>query len=289
MDNRVNPVVGMVETLYRYPVKSMFGESPQSLSVAARGIGGDRGWAVLDVESGKIASAKRPKLWGSLLLCVARTTEGEASSVEIEFPDGRIFDVRDAVAGRLLSEMTGREVRLISVPPDDPELDRAHPEEQLAAGTDADVESGILKLGAAVPLATFLDYAPVHLITTATLQGLTKIPGDFPEAIRYRPNVTIRSLPNAPAFPENHWVGGMVRIGDAVELRVVLETPRCAIPMLSHGTLPERPDALRAAVKFNRVDIAGFGIQPCAGVYVEVITAGVINCGDPVRFAPAQD
>ncbi len=282
-----NAVVGTVETLNRYPVKSMFGESPQSLSVASRGIGGDRSWAVLDVETGKIASAKRPKRWGSLLLCGARTTDGEASSVEIEFPDGTICDVRDAQAGRLLSEMTGREVRLINVPPDDPEIDRSYPEEQLAAGSQADVGSGILKLSAAAPSGTFLDYAPVHLITTATLQGLTQTPGDFPEAIRYRPNVTIRSLPDAPAFPENRWVGGTVRIGEAVELRILLETPRCAIPMLSHGTLPEKPDALRAAIKFNRVDIAGFGIQPCAGVYVEVIKAGVINRHDPVRFAPA--
>ena len=113
--------------------------------------------------------------------------------VEIAFTHGTICDVCDAQAGRLLSEMTGREVCLISVPPDDPELDRSHPEEQLAAGSQADMGSGILKLGAAAPLGTFLDYAPVHLITTATSESLTKIPGDFPEAIRYRPNVTIRS------------------------------------------------------------------------------------------------
>ena len=233
-----------------------------------------------------MASAKRPNLWRSLLLCGARTTGSGASSIEIAFPDGKVCDAHDAEASRLLSQMTGREVRLISVPPDDAELDRAHPEAQLDAGPDADVETGILKLGAAAPRGTFLDYAPLHLITTATLQGLAKASGGAPEAIRYRPNVTIRSLPGKPAFPENGWVGGTVRIGDTVAFRVILETPRCAIPMLAHGALPGRPDALRAAADFNRVEIAGFGNQPCAGVYAEVVTTGVINCGDPVRFEP---
>ncbi|MDN5893858.1 MAG: MOSC domain-containing protein [Nocardioides sp.] len=46
-----------VESLRRYPVKSCGGEDPDTVLVDARGLAGDRLWAVVDVE-GKLASGK---------------------------------------------------------------------------------------------------------------------------------------------------------------------------------------------------------------------------------------
>jgi MOSC domain-containing protein YiiM len=34
----------------------------------------------------------------------------------------------------------------------------------------------------------------------------------------------------------------------------------------------------------NRVDVPGFGVLPCAGVYLEVLGAGTIRTGDPVAL-----
>ncbi|MFC6928921.1 MOSC N-terminal beta barrel domain-containing protein [Actinomadura yumaensis] len=53
-------MAGTAVALRRYPVKSMLGEELPSVEVAATGLAGDRGWALLDAETGRVASAKSP-------------------------------------------------------------------------------------------------------------------------------------------------------------------------------------------------------------------------------------
>ena len=59
-------MVGRVARIGRYAVKSMQGESPDRVEVAATGVVGDRVRALVDAESGKIASAKDPRAWAGL-------------------------------------------------------------------------------------------------------------------------------------------------------------------------------------------------------------------------------
>ncbi|MGH7210918.1 MAG: MOSC N-terminal beta barrel domain-containing protein, partial [Acetobacteraceae bacterium] len=133
MADREGRRVGTVEMLRRYPVKSMLGEVREALTVARGGILGDRAWAVLDRSTGKVASAKRPKLWRGLLACAARTPavchrSNDAGGVEIELPDGTIRYAGDPELDDALSALTGRTVRLANAPPDEAEIDRAYPE-----------------------------------------------------------------------------------------------------------------------------------------------------------------
>ena len=79
MSQQSQQIVGIVTMLYRYPVKSMLGETRDSLTISARGAAGDRVWALLDRETNKVASAKRPKLWRGLLRCLARTKMATAT------------------------------------------------------------------------------------------------------------------------------------------------------------------------------------------------------------------
>ncbi len=55
-----------METLWRYPVNSMQGEEVSTSVVTERGLLGDPAYALLDRETGLIASAKHPRKWGSL-------------------------------------------------------------------------------------------------------------------------------------------------------------------------------------------------------------------------------
>jgi uncharacterized protein YcbX len=66
--NQQPPVThtGTVVALWRYPVKSMLGEELNSSYVTERGVVGDRTYAVVDKQTGKIASAKNPRKWGKL-------------------------------------------------------------------------------------------------------------------------------------------------------------------------------------------------------------------------------
>ena len=57
----------LVEAVWRYPVKSMLGEPLVDAHLAAEGMAGDRRYAVVDVQTGAVASAKQPRLWRSLL------------------------------------------------------------------------------------------------------------------------------------------------------------------------------------------------------------------------------
>ncbi|WP_255104452.1 MULTISPECIES: MOSC N-terminal beta barrel domain-containing protein [unclassified Synechococcus] len=48
-------IVGEVEALWRYPVKSMLGERLEGMAVTERGVFGDRAYALLDHATGRVA------------------------------------------------------------------------------------------------------------------------------------------------------------------------------------------------------------------------------------------
>ena len=69
----------------------MLGEKVDAADVNEGGIIGDRAYAIRDKETGKVASAKHPKLWPNLLACRAAFTEApqpgdEPPHVRIELP-----------------------------------------------------------------------------------------------------------------------------------------------------------------------------------------------------------
>src|SRR5918992_2518687 len=85
--------VGTVEALWRFPVKSMLGEELDAADLSERGVVGDRAYALVDKQTGKVASAKHAKLWPDLLKCRARFVEppragADAPPVRIELADG---------------------------------------------------------------------------------------------------------------------------------------------------------------------------------------------------------
>jgi len=87
----------------------------------------------------------------------------------------------------------------------------------------------------------------------------------------------------AHGFVENDWLGRELRLGDDLVVRVIVRTPRCAVPTLAHGDLPRDAEALRVLARHNRVGpLPESDPEPCAGVYAEVLHPGRIAAGDPV-------
>ena len=283
--------LGSIQSLHRYPVKSMLGEVMPQGAVSSRGIEGDRTHALLDVVSGKIASAKKPWLWHKLLKCSARvesdSRERSRPAVQIVLPGGEALRSDDDGVDQALSSFLQRQVRLISEVPQEAEVERADPDAVLAGGITRDVAFTVFKLGRAAPATTFVDFGPVHLITTATLAEISRVAGQDIEPLRYRPNVIIDS-PGIPPFSENQWVGQTLELGSAVKLQVIIATPRCAVPTLSHGDLPGRPEALQTVMRLNRVEIAAGVKLPCVGVHARVLSAGLVRCGDEVRLLETE-
>jgi uncharacterized protein len=278
-------MLGSVALLRRYPVKSMLGENLDAGDVTFTGLAGDRRLAVVSRTTGKVASAKLPRLWRDLLTLSAASGGTADGAVRITLPEGRTVWSSDADVDAVLSGLLDQPVTLTATPPPGATLDRAVPEAVLRDGVDAPVPAELIEMGAASPPGTFVDFAPLHLLTTSTLDRIAELsPYRRADLERYRPNVVIRTT--APGFTENDWLERKLRVGDELVLRVIVRTPRCAVPTLAHGALPRNPEALRVLARHNRVEpVDGGDPEPCAGVYAEVLRPGHVRTGDPVRLA----
>ena len=274
-------MLGTVTTLRRYPVKSMLGEDVAVSDVSFSGLAGDRRLAVVSLRTGKLASVKYPRLWRAMLTLAASAADG---AVRITLPDGTIAWSADAGVDEVLSAILGQPVTLAATPPPGASLDRAVPEAVLRDGVAAEVPAKVIEVGAASPEGSFFDYAPVHLLTTSTLDRVAELSAQGESAAeRYRPNIVIRTT--TPGFPENDWLGRTLQVGSDLVLRVIARTGRCAVPTLVHGGLPRDTDALRVPARYNRVSpLPEVDPEPCAGVYAEVLNPGRISTSDPVRL-----
>lgn len=94
----------------------------------------------------------------------------------------------------------------------------------LREGVTAQVPVEVSQVAAAAPPGTFVDYAPIHLLTTSTLDRIAKLsPRQRADSERYRPNVIVHT--DADGFVENDWMDRELRIGDQLILRVIARTP----------------------------------------------------------------
>src|SRR5467141_286614 len=125
--------VGFVATLWRFPVKSMGGEQLQDVEVTERGVLGDRAYALIDKDTGKVVSAKSVRLFPSLLDCKAAFVEpprrgGDLPAVQILLPDSTTVRSDSGEVDRVLSVYFKRNVTLGRAAPDDFTIDQYHPD-----------------------------------------------------------------------------------------------------------------------------------------------------------------
>src|SRR6516162_5857857 len=97
--------------LCRYPVKSMLGEDVDAADVSVTGLAGDRRLAVISRATGKIASAKFPRLWRDLLTASAAGDAADGA-VRITLRDGKIIWSSDADVDSVLSDLLRQPVTL---------------------------------------------------------------------------------------------------------------------------------------------------------------------------------
>jgi uncharacterized protein YcbX len=269
-----------VEELVRYPVKSLGGERLGEVALNAHGLEHDRRFALLDVETGYVASLKNPRRWRVLLQLQSRVTAD--GHVEIQGPTGATSTASPEAASRQLSSWCGRGVRLATPDPTDcPAVERLWPSvpglvpdavlDRARAGSPQRWPITANQLGRA---GSFVDWGPVHLITTGTLRHLT----GRAAGRRFRPNVVVA---DDGAYGEDAWVGRDVHVGSAV-LRVLLPTPRCVVPTLAEPGSHDDPSVLRRLASEHRVPVGTYGKYACAGVYADVVQPGLVSVGDTV-------
>ena len=278
MPNAGSTLVGEVEELWRYPVKSMMGEQLAATEVTESGLLGDRAFALRDTSDGKIATAKNPRKWPNLFdygaaLTGTATVGKKLPPARITLPDGTTISTEQPDAGRILSAALKREVRLEQI-------------ERAAASNQETSEEYWMDMEGlehrdtvtdfTLPEGTFFDTATVHILTTATLQRLHELYPEGRFAVpRFRPNVVVSLTDGSDGFVENAWLGRIVAIGEGVRLKIDLSCARCVMTTLAQGDLPKDPGILRTAARHNQVNV---------GVYASVLQGGKIRRGDSITL-----
>lgn len=237
--------VGRVVALYRYPVKSMRGESLEKAEVGWYGLNGDRRFAFI---RGDQANSGFPWLTGrqipAMLQYVPRFTHPDDllhSAVEVVTPRGRVLPVHS------------------------PEL-----REELAQAYGDEVQFMKLKRG-------LFDSLPLSLMSTATADALSQSTGEPVDFRRFRQNIIIETF-SAQPFAEESWLDGVLTFGehpDAPRIRLNRRIERCAMITLDPDTSEKRPSLLRHVAQTR---------DNCVGVHATPERHGTLCVGDSVRW-----
>lgn len=235
--------VGRVVGLWRYPVKSMGGEALTEVDVSWHGLVGDRRWAF--IRNG-VAQSGFP--WLTLRErgdmshyhpSFVEPARPDKSPTVVRTPAGVVFDVEDSA---LAAELDPSGVRPIKQ------------------------DRGVF------------DTFPLSLITTQTIARLADNVGTQLEVQRFRPNILVDATDEA-AFPEDGWVGCVLRIG-ALRMRVDKRDGRCVVITIDPVTTERNPVILRMVAR---------GRQGCLGVYGSTVEPGCVALNDPVLIeSPAR-
>jgi uncharacterized protein YcbX len=255
------------------------GEELNAAEVTARGLLGDRQFAVVDRATGKIGGAKNPRKWGNFFDFRATYVEppqtgSKTPAVRITLPDGTVVTSDRGDLSQILSRAFGRDVSFEETQRDEASSGITA-EEYWPDMAGLDYRDTVTDFE--LPAGTFFDSAVLHLLTTATIDRLrTLYPEGRFEVRRFRPNIVVSTEPDEQGIAENDWIGRTVAIGDEVRLAITGPCPRCVMVTLPQGDLPKDSGILRTAAQHNGVNV---------GVYGSVTSGGTVRRGDPVVLA----
>lgn len=258
-------IIGQVESVWRYPVKSMRGEELPEIFAGFSGVYGDRLYAF----KSSVAPAGFPFFTGrerhEMLLYRPRFRHPERAAVPPNLAESEalspILNPIAADPADLAVDIETPTGEMLAV--DDPALRR-----QLAGGAGNGHSLTLLRSDRALT-----DCRPISLFSLQTARQLGEEVGAVLDKRRFRANVYL-DLGAAGGFSENGLVGCRLRIGSKVVVSVSDRDPRCQMITLDPDTAAPSPEILR---KVNQAH------DGTAGVYGAVLVEGTIRAGDPVE------
>jgi len=238
--------VGRVVELWRYPLKSFLGERLDEAVLGPGGVEGDRRYALRDISTGHILSAKK---FSMLLRARAESRNG---GVMLTLPDFTAVPLDGADTQSALGAWLGRQVEIVTASADD-----GRPIIEGDLGTFRGRPGG------------FFDSSAVHVVTTSTLAALGRMhpEGRF-DPRRFRPNIVLETA--GDGFVEEGWVGATLGLGEA-RLEIAKPCARCVMTTHAQEDLPVDRDILRTINARN---------NEIVGVYGIVRREGLVRVGD---------
>jgi uncharacterized protein len=260
------PIIGTVDSLWRYPVKSMRGEGLEEMFAGYGGVFGDRLFAFTSSASPSgfpwftgrdqrqmlryrprfryPEKAARPinQNEAEALSAMANPTSANPADlmVDVETPDGKTFAI------------------------DDPALIDA-----LRAGLEDKHQLTLLRSNRAMA-----DCSPLSIFSIQTAKRLGEDIGIVVDKRRFRANVYL-DLAHSDGFEENDFVGKSLGIGPKAVVSVIGRDSRCMMITLDPETAEKTPSILKQIAQAQ---------QGMAGIYGAILTEGIIRKGDPVEL-----
>jgi uncharacterized protein len=260
--------IGTVESLWRYPVKSMRGEPMTRVFMGFSGIYGDRCVAFKDSEARKgfpyltatvqqqmllyqpqfrnpERAAEPPNLNEAMSIEPGITPangEPDDLSLDVVAPSGAVVAVDDPALVKMLaagfSSINGRRLTLVR-------SDRA-----------------------------ITDCRPVSLISLQSVRQLETELGIPLDKRRFRANLYL-DLIAADGFAEDRLVGRQLRIGSRAVVAILERDPRCKMISLDPDTGEHNSEVLRKVAQAH---------SAFAGVYCAVLVEGMLTAGDAINL-----
>jgi len=258
--------IGTIESLWRYPVKSMSGEAVTEAFMGFSGVYGDRCCAFINSEARKgfpyltatvqqemlrfrprfrypERAAKPPNLAEAMSIAPGITpASGDANDLALEVvtPSGAVVAVDDPALVEMLGEGISADNRLTLV-----RSDRA-----------------------------MTDCRPVSLISLQTVRQLEAELDTLIDKRRFRANVYL-DFAAGSGFAEDALVGRRLRLGSRATIAILERDPRCKMISLDPDTSAHNPEVLRKVAQKHAA---------CAGVYAAVLVEGLLMNGDAIEL-----
>ena len=258
------PTVGTVESLWRYPVKSMRGEEIGEAFLGFAGVYGDRfysfrspdepaGFPFITARENALLLQYRPRFRNQVMASRPPNLEDAQKmgpgitpvyadwadlAVDVELPTGEVLSL------------------------DDPELARI-----IAEGVKGNPTLTLVRSSRSVT-----DCRPVSLFSIQTAAQLSDEVGTNVDKRRFRANIYL-DLAGSPGFAENAFDGRSLKIGDKAVVSVLERDPRCQVVTMDPDTSEKNPAILRPIAQQH---------ETYAGLYAAVLVEGIVRKGDPI-------
>jgi len=260
------PPLGAIESLWRYPVKSMGGEQMARAFMGFSGFYGDRCYAFKNSEARKGFPYLNASLQQQMLRYRPQFRYPERTAMPpnlaeaMSIPPG-VTPANGDPQDMLLDVITPTGA-VVSV--DDPAL-----VSMLGEGIDEKNRLTLVRSDRALT-----DCRPVSLISLQTIRQLEGELGAPLDKRRFRANIYL-DLASGDGFAEDELVGRRLRIGSGAEVAVLERDPRCKIMSLDPDTGEHDPEVLRLVARAHGAN---------AGVYCAVLVEGILAEGDPIEL-----
>src|SRR6266699_2632469 len=256
-------IVGKVESLWRYPVKSMRGEELEETFAGYPGVYGDRvfafkssaspaGFPYFTAREQRRLLQYRPRF---------RCPDKAARPVNLTEADSMGAGPLSADISELMVDVETPDGKTLAI--DDPVLI-----EMLCSEIDKKHQLTLMRSHRALT-----DCRPVSIFSLESARQLAEETGTPIDKRRFRANVYV-DLTSGGGFAENDFVGRSLRIGSNVVVRILERDARCVIITLDPETTERTPEILKKVAQAH---------EGMAGVYGAVMVEGILHKSDPVE------